>query len=157
MASREFLQNFLTERSDARVLEFGAGGSSIWMARFTNNLVTIEHDPGWAEVVSVVTQGRVDLRLVPEPYHGVCAEFPDEFFDLILVDGRNRLDCVKASLRILRPGGVLMIDNAEKAHSAEVYSLLADWPMTRTRQELPDETGFWYEGWETNWWVKPPR
>ena len=43
-------------------------------------------------------------------------QFADGFFDLILVDGRNRNSCIKHALTKLKTGGYLLLDNAERKH-----------------------------------------
>lgn len=39
--------------------------------------------------------------------------FPDQHFDIVLVDGRARPSCVAHSARKIRPGGLLVLDNAD--------------------------------------------
>jgi hypothetical protein len=43
-------------------------------------------------------------------------EFPDEFFDVVLVDGRARPSCVKRSYRKVKLGGVLVLDNSDREY-----------------------------------------
>lgn len=159
--SIEFLKSFLAERPGAKVLEFGSGGSTIWFAEHNVSLVSIEHDKTWFDKVSselISRHKERDLRLLPRPYDSVCIDFPDAFFDLVLVDGRDRVRCVKASMPKVKPGGIIMLDNAERPEYQEIYLLLAKWKFFKTTHQGPDETGFVYgstEVWQTNWWKKP--
>ena len=135
------------------VLEFGAGGSSIWMApRCT--LTTVEHDPMWldrvAAEIDVTTWTRV---LHPLPYHS--HHIIGRPYDLVLVDGRGRVECAKAVVDQIKPGGVLMLDNAERGHYAEVGVMCAGWNVTSSIQRQPDAEQFMYEDWTTTWWRKP--
>jgi hypothetical protein len=41
-------------------------------------------------------------------------EFPAEYFDLISIDGSDRLACYEIAQKYLRPGGMLLIDNTDK-------------------------------------------
>lgn len=43
----KFLENLLKRKADAKVLEFGSGGSTIWLSKLTKNLTSIEHDGRW--------------------------------------------------------------------------------------------------------------
>lgn len=43
-------------------------------------------------------------------------DFPDDYFDVVLVDGRARPACLWHSTRKVRVGGRLILDNAEVAH-----------------------------------------
>jgi hypothetical protein len=109
--------------------------------------------------VRAIAAPSVDWRLRPLPYHGVCDEFPDEHFDLVLVDGldvdegRMRVACARAAMRVLRRGGILMLDNAQMPEFAGVHALVWNWPMYRTVQRVarPD----YRADNETNWWTKP--
>lgn len=42
--------------------------------------------------------------------------FPDEYFDIVLIDGRARPSCIKHSYRKVRVGGVLIVDNSDRLH-----------------------------------------
>lgn len=42
--------------------------------------------------------------------------YPDEYFDIIVIDGRARTSCLAVSVPKLKPGGLLVLDNAERAH-----------------------------------------
>lgn len=42
--------------------------------------------------------------------------FPDGYFDVLLVDGRARPACIAHGARKVKPGGLLILDNAERAY-----------------------------------------
>lgn len=146
----EFLDDFLRQKSDAKVLEFGSGSSTIWISKLARKLVSIEHNVRWYErIKNYLEQEKiedlVDLRLLPKPYDRVCQEFPDESFDLVIVDGSDRLKCLEASIRVLKPGGVLMLDDAQRKPYKKARKLLKNWQVTQAIQG--DK--------ETHWWQKP--
>lgn len=41
-------------------------------------------------------------------------EFPDQFFDLVLVDGRARPACIKHAAQKVKVGGILVLDNSDR-------------------------------------------
>ncbi|MEA5521282.1 hypothetical protein [Limnoraphis robusta] len=146
----KFLIDFLTQKPNARILEFGSGGSTVWFSTYTSNLVSIEHDQQWYDKVKTEIENceacnPVDLRFLSRPYYSVCDEFPDEYFDLVLVDGRNRVRCAEASIRVLKKGGILMLDDGQRAYYRRVHQLLQDWEFTRTIHPAR----------QTHWWMKP--
>lgn len=61
-------------------------------------------------------------------------EFPDEWFDIVLIDGRARASCIKHSCNKVKIGGLLVLDNSDReyylqktsaflsAYEANVYS-----------------------------------
>jgi hypothetical protein len=130
-----------------RVFEYGSGGSTLYWASCGAELVSVEHDPEWYEVVRgrLRPGARVDLRLVePEPYDPRADgldptdplaytssdapfrgrtfrryvtqidAFPDGWFDLVLVDGRARPSCLRHAAPKVKPGGMLVLDNADR-------------------------------------------
>lgn len=47
-------------------------------------------------------------------YASQIDEFPDDYFDLVVVDGRSRPSCLVHSLRKIRVGGMLLLDNSDR-------------------------------------------
>ncbi|MFZ4099898.1 MAG: hypothetical protein ACOYKZ_06200 [Chlamydiia bacterium] len=145
-----FLDNFLIEHPDSQVLEFGAGGSTIWLASRAGHVLSIEHNKKWwSGILERLTflglRDKVDLRLMAPPYYTVCADMPDNFFDVIIVDGRNRKGCISHSIDLLKPGGVLILDNSDRVYYHAVFGLMEGW-----------QTDYGLSGkWETRWWFKP--
>ena len=41
-------------------------------------------------------------------------EFPDEYFDIVMIDGRARPSCIKRSLSKIRVGGFMIVDNTDR-------------------------------------------
>lgn len=134
-------------RPGMSVFEFGSGGSTLfWLARGAAEVVSVEHDPAWHEVVAARLAGNVqtDLRLVlpesgaaggdvadptrflsdDEAFRGFSFEcyvrqidpFPDGHFDILLVDGRARPACIAHGAAKVKPGGLLILDNAERSY-----------------------------------------
>ncbi len=65
------------------------------------------------------------------------AELPDGEFDLVVVDqhetpNTSRIDVAKASRAKLRPGGLLLIDDSDRAHiRLGVAEAFSEWRMHR--------------------------
>lgn len=141
---------FLEELLDGtqRVLEYGSGGSTLWYGRRAKRVESIEHDNTWASTVSrAILEGNhfnVCLYHIPntddyETYSRFGRELAkrDGPFDLVVVDGRGRVKCVKASAELVKPGGYLVLDNAERPNYAEAHRFLSGWFSRRT------ENGIW--------------
>jgi len=138
--------------SDARVFEYGSGGSTLfWLSRGAT-CVSVEHDPLWYVMVRqhVGSWNRLDYRLVqPEPasrledkqetadpnkyrsrlkafrqshfrhYVEQIDDFPDAYFDLIIIDGRARPSCIMHSISKVKEAGIIVLDNADRAYYTE--------------------------------------
>jgi hypothetical protein len=55
-------------------------------------------------------------------YVNVIREFPDDYFDLILIDGRSRVPCFDLAMQKVKKGGVIVFDNTD----VKDYELLFD-------------------------------
>lgn len=51
-----------------------------------------------------------------EKYARTIDQFPDHYFDLVLVDGRARPSCIQQSIPKIKPGGLLVVDNTERSY-----------------------------------------
>lgn len=119
-----------------RVFEWGAGASTVWLARRAWSVTTIEHDGHWAETVAGLAPSNVTIRVIaPRPSEGPSparsekrgfthldfAEYvqaidaTDDMYDLIAIDGRSREACLSRAVAHLRPGGLIVLDNVERA------------------------------------------
>ena len=77
-----------------------------------------------------------------------------ESADFILVDGIYRDYCAQKAIRVLRPGGLLVIDNVNRylpsdSHAPRSRSR-ADGPKTRTWQAVYDVIGSWRMIWTSS-------
>lgn len=148
----EFLMDYLTE--DMHVLEYGCGSSTRWIAERVNFLFSIEHHHKWADRIQDECK-RFDLYNVTImrrklPYHNTDFAL---MFDFILVDGRNRVNCFEKALTMLKPGGVIMLDNSERPEYNQVNEWVEGWEKSEAFG--PDYEGnFNYENWKTTWWRK---
>lgn len=74
-----FLEDFLSSRRNASVLEFGAGSSTVWLASRVGLLVSVEHDHEWHGVVTDRLKGcvHVDVRRRRRPYFAEANSLAD--------------------------------------------------------------------------------
>jgi predicted O-methyltransferase YrrM len=166
-----------------RGLEWGSGRSTGWLAARLADLIAVEHDRLWYDRVRDLLQrrnlaGKVDYRLVPapgeqmsepldHPYAGVADELPDQSLDFVLVDGQMRLRCVQKALAKLRPGGLLVLDGANRYvpnrfdGGFTTVQVRQSEPLSDDWRELLERLRDWRwmntsDGlWDTRLWVKP--
>lgn len=133
-AATKFLQGYL--KPGLQLFEWGAGRSTPFFARYGVTLTSIEHDPKWYQIIQrkmAARRLRVDLKLVeagPSARSAGSAEFlerveflnyvqailryPDNFFDLVVVDGRERAACLLIALPKVKPSGLLILDDSQR-------------------------------------------
>jgi hypothetical protein len=118
-------------RGSDSVFEFGAGQSTLWFAAHVREIVSVEHDVEWHRRLRVQIGPNVTLLLrhpADAPEHGIVRGegregseyaaaidvYPQQTFDLIAVDGVERVECVRHSISRLRPDGLLILDNSDR-------------------------------------------
>ena len=89
-----------------------------------------------------------------EDYVLYINKWPDYFFDLVLVDGRSRLACLRAAINKVKLGGILMLDNSDYSRyqsSLEkvCIDLLSGWEKTEFLGPGPCSSVI---GWKTTAW-----
>jgi hypothetical protein len=177
--ARRALERILTPSS--QVFEFGTGGSTIFFAQRARQVVAVEHDPGWFELVEAAVRPYANVELIlvePAPmspevatldvrhytstderYRGqwfrdyvrTIERFPDGHFDVVLVDGRCRVESFVHGSRKVRPGGWIVLDDSERAEYAEALRVVAGWKRNRFGGPKPYVPQFV----ETTLWQRP--
>jgi predicted O-methyltransferase YrrM len=164
-------------------IEWGSGRSTTWFARRVAKLISVENNRQWHTIVknklaSTHVDAKVDYRLIPcdykevdepsgHPYADASLGVPDASFDFALVDGTIRATCMNAVLAKIKPGGLLILDNANRfipnkesgGHTtiheprseprsaiwAGIIAQLRDWRWVNTTDGI----------WDTRFWIKP--
>lgn len=108
----EFLSQF--DFSQNTVFEFGAGNSTLYWGTRASKVVSVESDGLWYKHLCAQIPASVRLVYAPDPsgYVGEIDNHP-EGFDVIVVDGIERLACARAAPARLREGGLIILDNAD--------------------------------------------
>jgi predicted O-methyltransferase YrrM len=117
---------------ESRIFEYGGGGSTAWFADRAGQVVTVEHDEAWhgALVAAMGDFDNVDLIWTEnlEEYVATIDSYSEEPFDVIVVDGRERVACVERAMHRLKPGGLLILDDSARPKYARARSLMEGWP-----------------------------
>lgn len=137
---------------EMRGFEYGSGGSTLFFARRVGEITAAEHDAGWAERVRAAAvaermsnvrvmhraadsgpatsrmylSGRLGLRGTNfETYARTIDGFDPRSLDFVFVDGRARVACVAHAVRKVRPGGYVILDNAERKRYSAAHRLMS--------------------------------
>lgn len=158
--ANKILADIIRNGKELSVLEFGAGASTLWFLKqpTIKKLVTVENYPNWFVRISneiPITTVDYEIILKPRPYYDVANRFIGDTFDIILVDGRDRVKCLITSLPKLKSGGYMILDNSEREYYQHAISYVKHWQTIETTQENPDKYGFTYPGWKTTFYKRP--
>ncbi len=111
--------DFVAERikNDHTIFEFGSGNSTLYYARKAKKVVSVEHDKAWFEKISATAPSNAEMIFCELEPNGDYSRKPSslpEKFDIIIVDGRDRVNCCYNSLMALSESGVVVLDDSER-------------------------------------------
>lgn len=108
----EFLGQF--DLTGKRIFEYGAGNSTLYWSARCGEVVSVESDEQWHRYLVRQIPKNVGLEHRPqkEEYVAALGEQPTPF-DVIVVDGIERLACCRVAPSKLREGGLIILDNAD--------------------------------------------
>jgi hypothetical protein len=123
--------SFFEERLNKKlkIFEFGSGNSTFYYAGKTDCVCSVEHDKSWFDKLTHTLPGNVELFFCPlEPGGEYCnyASKAGRQFDMIFVDGRDRVNCCKNSIASLHQQGVIVLDDSERERYRDAFSFLRD-------------------------------
>ena len=151
--------NYITNHQNVTILEFGSGCSTAFFAQFRVHITSFEHHPFWyAKVQDYLTSNAIENvthHFMKNPYYLACSQFTDESFDIIYVDGLDRIKCIEHTMRLVKPGGVLILDDAQHEKYNKAYELLKNWQLHSCTQEKANPVSGELQTAQTNWWIKP--
>jgi predicted O-methyltransferase YrrM len=116
-SSIDYLKTFLNKRS--RVLEFGSGMSTIWYAEQAGEVFSVENYKPWYDKISKIIESKGISNITykftdSESEYSTFMSDDTKGFDLVMVDGSCRSKCVSHASKLVKPGGILYLDNSDK-------------------------------------------
>lgn len=121
----EFVEKRLN--NSMKVFEYGSGNSTLWWADQVKQVISCEHDLSWFQQVEKEIPINVEIYHCDLSDGSKYSEFVSRYnklFDIIVIDGRQRVSCVKNSLSALTDEGVVIWDNSDRNSYNEGYDFL---------------------------------
>lgn len=119
----DFLELRINKTMD--VFEYGSGYSTLYLSDKVHSVTSVEFDKEWFEKMRASLNEKDNCNVIYRPdsesYNVAIKEFSDTLFDIIIVDGRDRKECVKHIIPYLSDGGVIILDDSWKAKFDEVF------------------------------------
>lgn len=122
---------FLEERLNItmKIMEYGSGASTLFFASKCNSVASIEHDENWFEsvnkllLVNKISNVRLIFSPLREKYNYVKELVEEnEKFEIVLIDGENRVETALNSYEVLTSNGVLILDDSSREDYKEVFN-----------------------------------
>lgn len=107
------------------VFEYGSGNSTRWYAAKVQSVQAVEHDEAWVKEVSqqLPYNAQVTYRALGDTYVQ-AVEMAKKQYHIIIVDGRQRVNCTRFSVDFLTIDGVLILDNSERESYKEIKPMM---------------------------------
>jgi len=121
------------------VFEWGSGASTFWFADRCNTIWSVEYFKDFFEILQKRAQDKININLIlKEPdeikhfnyiakhssasgksfkdfVHSID-KFKDNYFDIIVIDGRVRNRCLDLAIPKLKSGGMVVYDDTNRDH-----------------------------------------
>ncbi len=123
----DFIDNRL--HKEMNVFEYGSGNSTLWYAQKVKHVVSVEHDKEWFEKIKEKMPKNATIYYEALVYGGNYSLYLhkiDMKFDIVIIDGRDRVQCIKNSMDSLKEGGVIVLDDSEREMYQEGVAFLLD-------------------------------
>lgn len=143
--------------------EFGSGSSTFWFSKISKKIYSVESDQDWYNnVLEKIKENSIEnidascIKCEMLPIWDKDTEIGDEYddyskkiidsgidFDYVLVDGVARSLCILSSIKKIKPGGFLIIDNSERPAYWEAMSQIPkDWIINVFKNDVDTTTIF---------------
>jgi precorrin-6B methylase 2 len=111
--------DFLEERLSPQMtlFEYGSGYSTLFYARHVYSVTSVEYDESWYNLIRERIPENAELIYQAKDIDGdycrtICNT--NEMYDIVVIDGRDRVNCIKQSINKLRGEGVILLDDSSR-------------------------------------------
>lgn len=121
---------FISERLNSKlsVFEYGSGNSTLWFSKRVGEITSVEHDFDWHSKLKDKLKLKSNVNyffrdLETGVYQEEILNHKGKF-DIVIIDGRERIQCTFNSIDALKNDGVIIFDNSDRDSYDEAYSFL---------------------------------
>jgi hypothetical protein len=102
---------------DLTLFEFGSGYSTLFFASRAKAVASVESDKEWFDILKPQLPENVTLIFQENDVDGkYCRSIAStgHQYDVVIVDGRDRVNCVKQGIAALSARGVIVLDDSQR-------------------------------------------
>jgi len=122
-----------------RVLEYGSGESTVQLCKLAQSVVSIEHQIEWFDKINnlITSNCKLILKQPDQSYiEGTDCGSYDQFhsyihapidfgpYDIILIDGRARVECAKICHLLGKPDSFIFVHDFDRKEYQEIKNIL---------------------------------
>ncbi|MEP7300810.1 MAG: class I SAM-dependent methyltransferase [Caldimonas sp.] len=122
--------HFLASRvnSTMSVFEYGSGNSTLWWSKLGGRVTSCEHDTQWHRMMKERLPAAVKYIHADVSTGDYARQIQQqhETFDIVVIDGRDRVQCARFSAAALATRGVIVWDNSDRPDYRDGYEFLVN-------------------------------
>ena len=120
-----FLEARLT--NTMTIFEYGSGNSTLFLSSRVRKVCSIEHDKAWFDKMKNALPSNVEYyNIIVEDGYPEFINSKKEKYDIIIIDGRERVACAKNAIPNLKEDGIIIWDNSLRSKYLEGLNFLED-------------------------------
>lgn len=100
--------------SNSNVFEWGSGNSSKYFSARCNSIISIEHNIDWFKVQEGTTNKNQEIIYAKEDEYASKISAFNQQFDIIIIDGILRGECLTNAFDYLKSDGMFIYDNSDR-------------------------------------------
>jgi hypothetical protein len=111
---------------DSAIFEFGSGNSTEFWARNCASIYSVEYDRQWYNLILPTIPSNAKLYFCELEQDGAYCRYaaiPNRKFEVIVIDGRDRVNCLINSLEYLTPDGVIVLDDSDRERYQPAFEI----------------------------------
>ncbi len=95
-------------------LEWGAGYSTLFFAPLCKEILSIENNSEWYNIILDELPANSTVKLRTDSAYESYAREINKKFDVIIVDGIRRWECIQIAIEVLDEDGMIIFDNSDR-------------------------------------------
>lgn len=109
---------------DLSIFEYGAGASTKYFSKTGCKVVSVDNDKKWYNHLIKLSLKNVTLiyKTLEDGYVN-CIDDHRVKFDIIVIDGRLRVQCFEKAIHNIKEDGIIILDDSHRTKYSEVYSI----------------------------------
>jgi hypothetical protein len=118
----EFIKKRLNKTQN--LFEFGSGYSTVFFAERLQSVSSVEYDKEWFEKAKEMTKTFYNTEIIFQELNDdypKAIEKTERKFELIIIDGRKRVQCAINSYEHITADGVLILDDSSREEYKEIW------------------------------------
>lgn len=111
---------------DINVFEYGSGYSTLFFSKRVNSIDSVEYDLNWFNHIKLALPKNASINFVLNDTDGFyCRSILNKSinYDLVVIDGRDRVNCFKQALSAITERGVLLLDDSDRVEYSQCFDI----------------------------------